>query len=160
MALKSCRECKSTVSSKAKACPSCGISRPVKSSGNWAWILFGIIVIIMIFGQKNEDGLNHEVTNQPAKNKDALASSNKKLKNSATTSTEVNRQYVNCLSEKAKSGTYISNDGGKSAIRLVGACEAEWHEWSDRCIADGGTDGDCALKAGLLAQAALKLSGK
>lgn len=160
MALKSCRECKSTVSSKAKACPNCGISRPVKSSGNWAWILFGIIVFIMIFGKKNEDGLNREVANQPTINTDTLDGSNKKLTNSKKTSTEINKQYVNCLSEKAKSGSYISNDGGKSAIRLVGACEAEWHAWSDRCIADGGTDGDCTLKAALLAQTALRLSGK
>lgn len=60
MALKPCRECKSKVSSKAKTCPACGISNPVRSAARWVWIMLFAVVIFIVFSPKN-DGSNRKV---------------------------------------------------------------------------------------------------
>jgi len=43
---------------------------------------------------------------------------------------------------------------------LMGECDATWKAWHDQCMASGDTDGNCTLKAAMLAQSALKLLGK
>ena len=61
---------------------------------------------------------------------------------------------------KAKTGSYTSDDGGKSAMRLMVECDAQWTPWQNKCMADGETDGDCSVKAAAPAQSAIKLAGK
>jgi hypothetical protein len=76
-------------------------------------------------------------------------------------SSSVTKAFNDCLLSQAQNGSYTSSDGGVSAIRLMGQCEAQWNAWQDQCIAAGGdTDGDCTLKAAMLAQSALKMRGK
>ncbi len=48
MALKKCRECGKEVSSGAKTCPHCGVSRPVKTNSIWSWLL-AIVVGVIIY---------------------------------------------------------------------------------------------------------------
>jgi hypothetical protein len=38
-------------------------------------------------------------------------------------------------------------------------CDAQWKPWQDKCMADGETDGDCCVKAAILAQGAIILTG-
>jgi hypothetical protein len=74
---------------------------------------------------------------------------------------DADKVFAQCLSEHARSDDLTSYDGGKSALRLLGGCRREFNIWYNRCtIQDGGTDGDCTLKAGVFAQSVLKLSGK
>ena len=68
--------------------------------------------------------------------------------------------YGDCLLKHGQTGGYISADGGKSAIRLLAQCRPEWNKWVADCIRNGGEDGDCTFRSGLLAQAALKLLGR
>ncbi len=53
MAMTVCRECKASVSSAARVCPSCGISKPVRRVG-WRWaiagLVLGIFAVIAITG--------------------------------------------------------------------------------------------------------------
>lgn len=72
----------------------------------------------------------------------------------------LNKAYSECLLAKGKQGQYTSLDGGKSAMRLMEACHAQWYAVVDDCVADGDAEGNCNLKAGMLAQAALKLLNK
>jgi len=66
-----------------------------------------------------------------------------------------------CLLEKAKSGSYSSNDGGKSALLLMEACHAEWDAWMESCLkSKDSTEGGCNMTFGNLAMAAIKLNGK
>jgi hypothetical protein len=64
------------------------------------------------------------------------------------------------LLSKAMTGSYTSADGGLSAMHLMVDCDAKWKPWHDQCLADGESDGDCTVAAGILAPAALKLEGK
>lgn len=75
-------------------------------------------------------------------------------------STTVEKKFADCLLSKARGPQYTSFDGGKSAIQLLGQCPSEWNAYVDACIATGDTDGNCTLKSGVLAQAALKLLNK
>jgi hypothetical protein len=70
------------------------------------------------------------------------------------------KAFTDCIISKAKNGEYSSLDGGKSATRLLGECPDQWKEYVDACMRSGDTDGDCTLKSGILAQAALKLLNK
>lgn len=57
MALKKCKECKKEVSSKAKTCPNCGVSKPC-GSGNGLLLLIigGIVAVFLISGvQKGQN---------------------------------------------------------------------------------------------------------
>lgn len=60
MALKPCRECKATVSSDAKTCPNCGISKPVKSSklSIVIFTMLSLVIAFIIFSPKNENVSN------------------------------------------------------------------------------------------------------
>jgi hypothetical protein len=60
MTLKSCRECKAKVSSEAKTCPNCGISKPVKSGTSLIWVILFITIIFIILSPKNKDEDNLE----------------------------------------------------------------------------------------------------
>jgi hypothetical protein len=64
------------------------------------------------------------------------------------------------LSKGVADGSYTSAGGGKSAIRLIVACHAQFKPWHNQCMADGESDGQCTLMAGMLAQASLKLMGQ
>mgnify|MGYP003597689415 FL=1 len=59
MALKPCRECKTMVSNKAKACPNCGVQKPVKRSTKWIWIVLGIIALIILFSPSNDSSIKN-----------------------------------------------------------------------------------------------------
>lgn len=48
MAIKQCRECGSEVSSEAKVCPKCGISKPIKKTSLIVKILLGIFGISIL----------------------------------------------------------------------------------------------------------------
>jgi hypothetical protein len=72
----------------------------------------------------------------------------------------VTKAFTDCLESRARGGPYTSSDGGKSAIQLLGKCESQWHAWQDQCEAGMDTDGDCTVKAVMLAQSTLKLLGK
>jgi hypothetical protein len=72
----------------------------------------------------------------------------------------VTKAFTDCLESQARRGSYTSSDGGKSAIQLMGKCEWQWHAWQDLCEAGRDTDGDCTVKAVMLAQSTLKLLGK
>ena len=60
MALKPCRECKAKVSSEAKICPNCGISKPAKhsKSSTVIFIMLALVIAIPVFSGKNEDVSN------------------------------------------------------------------------------------------------------
>jgi hypothetical protein len=70
------------------------------------------------------------------------------------------KAFANCMVSKAKTGSYTSSDSGKSAMRLMVDCDAQWTPWQNQCMADGETDGDCAIQAAALAQSALMMMGK
>ena len=70
------------------------------------------------------------------------------------------RAYTSCLSAQARRAGLTSLDGGKSALTLMGLCEPQWKAWTDQCIRRGGRDGVCTLRSSLVAQTALKLSGR
>ena len=72
----------------------------------------------------------------------------------------LDQAYGQCLLEHGQTGSYISADGGKSALRLMSQCQTDWNKWVTDCIHNGGEDGDCTYRSGLLAQAALKLLGR
>lgn len=55
MSLKPCRECKKDVSSEAKTCPHCGVSKPTKgpydiSAGMGCLLVFGLLMLIGFIG--------------------------------------------------------------------------------------------------------------
>lgn len=65
-----------------------------------------------------------------------------------------------CIASESNTGNYSSFDGGKSAMRMMtGACLQQFKNWTDSCVATGQDRGDCNVKATLLAQTALKMSG-
>lgn len=68
--------------------------------------------------------------------------------------------YSKCLLTNGQVGTYTSDDGGKSAIRLISQCHTEWDNWVANCTRNGGKDGDCTFRSAVLAQSALKLLGR
>ena len=70
------------------------------------------------------------------------------------------KAFTDCMLSKAKLGSYSSADGGRSSVRLLGECPTEWNAYVDACVGSGDTEGNCTLKSGVLAQAALKLLGK
>jgi hypothetical protein len=73
----------------------------------------------------------------------------------------VDKEYAECLTEKVKVGDYSSFDGGASALLLMNQCEPQWRLYSNECVNTGeGSDGECTLKAGILAQAAIKIQNK
>jgi len=37
-------------------------------------------------------------------------------------------------------------------------CDEQWKPWQHKCMADGETDGDCSVKAAILAQGAIILT--
>lgn len=78
----------------------------------------------------------------------------------AATKTNIKDTLNTCLLSEAKEGEYSSLDGGKSAVRLLGECDDQWHAYVGACMKSGQTDGKCTLSAAVLAQAALKLAGK
>lgn len=78
----------------------------------------------------------------------------------AQSASPVTKAFTDCLLSQAQKGSYTSSDGGRSAVLLMGECDAEWKAWHDQCMASGDTDGDCTLKAGTLAQSTLLLLGK
>src|SRR5271165_2733397 len=78
----------------------------------------------------------------------------------AQSASPVTKAFTDCLLSQAQKGSYTSSDGGRSAMLLMGECDATWKSWHDQCMASGDTDGNCTLKAAMLAQSALKLLGK
>lgn len=70
------------------------------------------------------------------------------------------KAFTDCLLSKAQNSQYSSFDGGKSAMQLLGDCPDQWKDYVDACMRSGNTDGDCTLKSGILAQAALKSLNK
>jgi hypothetical protein len=74
----------------------------------------------------------------------------------------VEKAYIECLTEHVNRPNYTSFDGGRSAILLMARdCKIEWHAQLVACQKnDHLTEGQCNLNAGILAQSALKLSGK
>lgn len=48
MALTACKECKSEISTKAKACPKCGA--PVPRTKWWLWAPLGFVVFVYLYG--------------------------------------------------------------------------------------------------------------
>ncbi|MDR3499932.1 MAG: hypothetical protein P4L72_11990 [Parvibaculum sp.] len=96
----------------------------------------------------------------PAKTTDQASTADASSAAPADTQLNVNKALSKCLLSRAKKGLYTSSDGGKSALRLLGECDHEWTRYVDACTQSGDTDGNCTLKSGLLAQAALKLVGK
>jgi len=75
--------------------------------------------------------------------------------------TQADGLLSDCLLDKVKLGGYTSTDGGVSAILLLRKCSDQERIWHASCMASGGNnDGDCNLKAGILAQASIKLSGQ
>ena len=44
-------------------------------------------------------------------------------------------------------------------MELMVDCDEQWKPWQDKCMADGETDGDCSVKAAILAQGAIILTG-
>jgi hypothetical protein len=67
--------------------------------------------------------------------------------------------YLACLQQKVKTGNYSSFDHGHSAGMLMEQCP-QWKAWVSFCITKGYTSENCTYKAGVLAQAVLKFSGK
>ena len=72
----------------------------------------------------------------------------------------VEKKFTDCLLAKARQHQYSSFDGGKSAIQLLGDCQAQWNTYEDACMASGDTDSSCTAKSAILAQTALKLLNK
>ena len=72
----------------------------------------------------------------------------------------VTKAFGDCLLREGQSGSYVSTDGGHSALLLVGQCRAQWEVWVNECVANGGTDSDCTVKSMILSQGALKILGK
>ncbi len=76
--------------------------------------------------------------------------------------TKVNKDFTACLiAEARKHPDYTSSDGGHSAMKLLLPCDASWTAWVSNCQATGGgSDGDCTVKSGALAQLALLALGQ
>src|SRR5262245_56067396 len=76
----------------------------------------------------------------------------------------ITKAFGECLVTQGRTGPYTSSDGGKSAIILMTlVCKTQWEAWHKQCVAEGGTDGGpngCTMRAGRMAQLALKLVGK
>lgn len=138
MALKPCRECRAMVSTKATFCPKCGVPKPVPAKKHtWALVLFCIIVFFVWLAPKSKE---------PS----IAATSPRQTKVSG-------EAFPGCLTTRANAGGYVSSDGGKSALRLIGDCKEEWNSWIDLCMANGRTDSNCTVTAGIMAQTAIKL---
>jgi hypothetical protein len=60
------------VSDQAKACPSCGISKPIKKKTKWLWITLALIIFFIAIAPKN-----HRVT-EPAAKEDSSTDSTAK----------------------------------------------------------------------------------
>lgn len=58
MAIKSCKECGAHISSSAKSCPHCGISRPgggMSRGATWLLILIALVIIAMSLSENKQD---------------------------------------------------------------------------------------------------------
>ncbi|MGH6872053.1 MAG: hypothetical protein ACREHE_11160 [Rhizomicrobium sp.] len=89
-----------------------------------------------------------------------LAQANNLNTQRSSMSPAVDKNFTKCLLSKAKDGQYASFDGGISAMQPLGRCPIQWNAYVDACVSSGDTEGNCNLKGGLLAQAALKLLNK
>ena len=157
MALLPCDECGEKVSTDAVSCPKCGAPAPAPVSrkggnikttsfqklvGLFLLVCVGIVIFAVL--NKYED--------------------KRETQRSARTFTEaqkdiVDKKFVNCLQNKEGSGLYSTSDGGKSAIKLIGACSTSFDDWQDACIASGVKAGVCHVNAAALAQIAIKQNG-
>lgn len=71
------------------------------------------------------------------------------------------KALTRCLNRAAVAGSYSSLDGGRSARTLLEkACRDEYSDWIDACEKARTPQRECIVKAAILAQAALKLTGK
>ena len=75
-------------------------------------------------------------------------------------SDSLNKAFVLCLQgAMEKSPVYTWRDGGRSAVAMLGMCAPESEAWIGSCIQESGDSRpDCSLKAGVMAQAMLKIA--
>jgi two-component SAPR family response regulator len=118
----------------------------------YLWIALAVIIAFIIFSP-------HTPPSKQVRELEELSVVSKPTPTSKLKK-DVDKTFVECLSEKSKNGAYSSFDGGQSAIRLLDDCNVQWKEWHSRCMADGTSDPDCTLRSGLLSQAAIKLTEK
>ena len=107
MALKPCRECKAKVSSEAKTCPNCGISKPIKRSNLVTLILVILVspMLIAVFAEKNSEKVTNKVKLTPEQQAEI------NYKNSCST------DYTSC-----KNNTDIVNINTKLNREIIAAC--------------------------------------
>jgi len=82
----------------------------------------------------------------------AVSTMHAKAQDNESNSTPVDKAYYACLVSTGMQGQYSSQDGGRSALRLMQACQSQSDDYIGECAQKGSSSGDCGLVAGELAQ--------